>query len=104
MFGADAVEDHAGDVHVRVERAVPVDDRRDRAGHRGGVYHQHDRRAEQFGDMSGRCQLAPARGAVEQPHHAFDYGDVGAFSPVPGERSDQLRTTQEGIKVPSRPT
>ena len=42
--------------------------------------------------------------AVEQPHHAFDDGDVGADAAVPVERTDQSSPTSTGSRLrPGRP-
>ena len=72
VIRADAVEDHAGDLHVGIERAVAVHDRGRRTRHRGGVHDEQHRRVEQLRDVRGRGQLAAPGGAVEEPHDALD--------------------------------
>ena len=41
--------------------------------------------------------------AVEQAHHAFDHGDVGAVAAVPVQRSDQVLADQHRVEVAARP-
>ena len=101
-LAADAVEDHARDVHVGVERAIAVDDRRDRARHRGRVDDQHDRCMEQLRHVGGRGQLAPPGCAVIEPHHTLDDGDVRAVRAVVEQRRDELRAGQERVEVATR--
>jgi hypothetical protein len=83
VIRADAIEDHAGDLDIRIEGAVAVHDRGRRARHRCGVHDQQHGRVQQLRDVSGRSQLAAPRGAVEEPHDALHDREVGASLPVP---------------------
>ena len=103
VIRADAVEDHARHLHVRVERAIAVHDGRRRAGHRCGIDDEQHRRVQQLRDVRGRGQLTAPRGSVEQPHDAFDDGDVGAALAMADERRDQLGPAQEGVEVAPGP-
>ena len=108
--GGHPVEDDPGHRGARIEPGEAGRDRPGRPAHRRGVDDQHDRRAEQAGDVRGRAE-ARIPGAfpgarvrsVEQAHHALDDGDVRATGTVREQRDDPVRAAQERVQVPGRP-
>ncbi len=72
-----------------------------------GVDDEDHRRTQQGGHLCRRSCGRPGHGAVdapvEQPHHAFDHGDVAAGTSVPVQRSDQFVADQHRVEVAARP-
>ena len=97
---ARLVQDHPAQPDLRVEGVEAVHDRRRRTRDLRDVQHQDHRSRDQAGDMRGGGEPLAADLSVEQPHHAFDHGDVGgseASSPraAAAGRSD-LQSTGAG--------
>jgi hypothetical protein len=99
---ADLVQHHAGDPHVRVERAEPVQQRGQAAGLPAAVHHQQHRGPQQRRDLRGGPG-AVGQPPVEQPHHALDHGQLGAGRAVPGQRADPVGADQHRVQVPPGP-
>ena len=100
---ADAVEHDARNFQRGVEASVAVDHGGDGAGHRPRVHDEHDGRVEKFGDVGRGGEFASAALAVEEAHHAFHDGYVGASRAVGEEGTDHLRSGEEGVEVAPRP-
>ena len=73
---AQVVEDHAGNLHVPVERLVAEDQRRDAARHAARIDDQDDRQAERL-RQRGVAVAAVERQPVVEPLVALDDADVG---------------------------
>ncbi len=54
-------------------------------------------------DPGGRTGHGGVDASVEQPHHAFDHGDVAAVAAVPVQRSDQFVADQHRVEVAAGP-
>ena len=90
-LGADAIQHDAGDLYARVVSSDPADNRRRRLSLAGNVMNQHDRPAEQGGDVgAGADARRAARRAVEESHRAFSDHDVRAFARPRRETRDQF--------------
>src|SRR5271163_1399848 len=74
---ADAVADKPGEFQLRVEMAEAVGDRGDRPRHARRVDRQENWRRQPFGDFRARTIIGCWCGAIEEAHHALDYGDIG---------------------------
>ena len=86
----DPVEHRTRQVDRGVEGTEAVQQRGDAARLAAGVDDQHDRRAEQPGDLRGRPRTV-GQPPVEQPHHALDDRDLGARrGAVPRQRRDPV--------------
>ena len=75
------VEDHPGQLEVRIEPLEAQHHRARAPCHRPGVDDQDHRRAEPLRDLRGRARVAlgaPAPSAIEAAHHALDEREVGA--------------------------
>ena len=91
-LGADAVQHDAGDLYARVVSGDPADNRRRRLPLAGDVMNEHDRPAEQGGDVGAGADSRRAAGrAVKEPHRALCDHDVRAFARPRGEPRDQIR-------------
>ncbi len=105
---ADAIKDDAGQPDGGVERREAVQQRADALALAPRVDDQNHRRAEQTGDMRGRAarghSAVLADAPVEQPHHAFHHGDVGAAAAVSVQRPDELLADQHRIEIAARPS
>ena len=99
---AQVVQDHAGDLHVAVERLVAEDQRRDAARHPARVDDQDDGQAERL--RQRRVAVAAVeREAVVEPLVALDYADVG-LGGVPPERAAIFgHVRQVGVEIAAAP-
>jgi len=101
---ADAIEDHAGDAHPRVEAPKALYQGRRTAANAARVDHQQDGRVEQPCHISRAAGIIQRADAVEEPHHPLDHGQLGAGAGRPKQRAHLLRPEQPGIQVPADPS
>ncbi len=101
---ADPVEDDTGQAHPPIPGGEAVHHGRGRAARGGRVHDQHDRGGGQPGRMGGRGEVRGLAGPrhrhpVEQAHHPFDDGDVGAVGAVGEQGADAFLAAEHGVEV-----
>ncbi|SOB59390.1 protein of unknown function [Pseudodesulfovibrio profundus] len=78
VIAADAVENDAGNGHVRVKGGISRDQCGCGSGHGAGINHEDDRQAEYLRHLGrGTCVVSPGD-AIEQAHDTFHHGHVAA--------------------------
>ena len=104
-FAADAVEDHARDVHRRIVRGKASHQGRGRLRLPRDIEHEQDRQAKMRSEVGRRATLPGCcRGAVEQAHDAFDHDDIGAVRRLRGERVEKFARHRPAIQIDARRT
>ena len=86
----DLVEDDAGNPDARIVELAAERDGARRLRLSGDVDDEHDRPAEQRGDIGAGAGMAfPAGNPVEQPHRAFGDDDVRSLGRCAGDAGKQ---------------
>src|SRR5438552_313138 len=100
-LAAQAIEDDAADVELRVECTVAQHHRRGAAGESRGVEDEHNGKAKHLGEMSGASGLAFDRVPIEQTHDAFDQGEVGTAGGMRKRSDERLARKHPTVEVPA---
>ena len=99
----DAVDEHAGQVHLRIEIAITERHGADAARGPGGVDDQQHRCREKLRDLGRAAAVAVVADAVVKAHHPLDDGDIGVGGSADEQSSHPLRRHQPGVEIAARP-